>query len=609
MWAVCLAFASLAAAARTSEDGAENMNGKYTIANAGSPWPTDFRDYPGGVESFDYYHGPITSTYGQVWWGAHAGGDLPKEIVERFAGKVMAIVGVEMDQVRRKGDKDVDGSVLHQDVSVPINVAYNHHHSSVIVGTGSELKTMSPDEAKRRGLRGIKLSGGEVLAAVEHTPSVSGSCAPWSCPTSALFDDGNGGEYRKTYHGYAPPFAQLVESPSRAGGGAMQIDTWNRDSMNLSGSPFVPGPQPRGALAPRSGPDAVYSGLLECPLTTRVEVLPDAGSESFGAGKAPFGQGTGRFRYKPNCSTEQSFEPACHQWGYFKANRCAEAPRGDLITQRNPTCDIRTVRGGLHTCLHGWHLLDEDQALPWPDQPLRYYKKYRVYFTEYRPGYHKNIFRQDMGIGASDGSDVPQTVSPNGGAEYDVPQCAENRGGRITNTSCTHLLTGTWMPVTQNGSIQKAYEPGYFGCRPALQPAERANENENSAVFAAVPPPPPRPSGCAKVYLAAMHGHCHAPTCLRLDVFDNRTNELICSVKPVYGGRGGYVADRGRTFDEPGYIANPPCMFEVNSTHGLPPPLLMNGLTIRVEHVTNSTYGHHGEMALPQAMLAYNIYG
>jgi hypothetical protein len=56
------------------------------------------------------------------------------------------------------------------------------------------------------------------------------------------------------------------------------------------------------------------------------------------------------------------------------------------------------------------------------------------------------------------------------------------------------------------------------------------------------------------------------------------------------------------------YVANPPCMFEVSSTHGLPPPLLMNGVTIRVEHVTNSTYGHHGEMALPQAMLAYDIY-
>jgi hypothetical protein len=33
---------------------------------------------------------------------------------------------------------------------------------------------------------------------------------------------------------------------------------------------FVPGPVPRNSLAPTSGPDAIYSGLLECPLTTRV---------------------------------------------------------------------------------------------------------------------------------------------------------------------------------------------------------------------------------------------------------------------------------------------------------------------------------------------------
>jgi hypothetical protein len=358
------------------------MNGAYTIANSNSSWPTDFKAYPGGVESFDYYHGPITSTYGQVWWGAHPGGTLPPEIVKRFRGKVMAIVGVEMvsrsrgraphtarrqlsdgrrprmpqDQVRRKGDKDVDGSILQEDVSVPINVAYNHHHGSIIVGEGAELRTMSSDEAKLRGVRGIKLSSGDVMAAVEHTPSVSGA------PSSALFDDGNGGEYRKTYHGYAPPFAQLVESPSSAEGGAMQIDTWNRDKMNLTGSPFVPGPQPRSALAPTSGPDAIYSGLLECPLTTRVETIPDRGSESFGAGKKPFGQGSGYFKYKANCSTIKSVEPACHQWGQFKPNRCAFAPRGNLITQRNPTCDIRTVRGGLQTCLHGWHLLDEDQV-------------------------------------------------------------------------------------------------------------------------------------------------------------------------------------------------------------------------------------------------------
>lgn len=52
---------------------------------------------------------------------------LPDDLVKRFDGKGMAIMGYETDAVRKKGDKDVDGSILQEDVSVPINVAYNHH--------------------------------------------------------------------------------------------------------------------------------------------------------------------------------------------------------------------------------------------------------------------------------------------------------------------------------------------------------------------------------------------------------------------------------------------------------------------------------------------------
>eukprot|EP01051_Picozoa_sp_SAG22_P026688 SAG22_NODE_8548_length_646_cov_2.539305_1_plen_111_part_00 len=104
------------------------------------------------------------------------------------------------------------------------------------------------------------------------------------------------------------------------------------------------------------------------------------------------------------------------------------------------------------------------------------------------------------------------------------------------------------------------------------------------------------------------HHHCHAPTCLELTVWNNDTGDVICKVAPVYGGTNGYVADMNGTFDEPGYVANPPCMFGTNSSYNLPEPLLMNGVTLRVEHVTNNTYGHHGEMGLPQAMLAYDIY-
>ena len=49
----------------------------------------------------------------------------------------------------------------------------------------------------------------------------------------------------------------------------MQIDTWNRDKMDISGgSRFVPGPLPKHSLAPSR---SLYSGVLECPITDRVQ--------------------------------------------------------------------------------------------------------------------------------------------------------------------------------------------------------------------------------------------------------------------------------------------------------------------------------------------------
>jgi hypothetical protein len=101
-----------------------------------------------------------------------------------------------------------------------------------------------------------------------------------------------------------------------------RADTWNRDKMNLTGSPFVPGPHPRHSLAPTSGPDAIYSGryrcaacnfaglvgsthigrrvtydcialrcaaavvshragVFECPITSRIKKIFNPGSESF----------------------------------------------------------------------------------------------------------------------------------------------------------------------------------------------------------------------------------------------------------------------------------------------------------------------------------------
>ena len=75
------------------------------------------KSFDTSFESFDIYIGPINSTYGEVFWTGLPETKLPPEIVSRFAGKGMAVVGFESDQVRRGAGPN------GEDVSVPINVA------------------------------------------------------------------------------------------------------------------------------------------------------------------------------------------------------------------------------------------------------------------------------------------------------------------------------------------------------------------------------------------------------------------------------------------------------------------------------------------------------
>ena len=113
---------------------------------------------------------------------------------------------------------------------------------------------------------------------------------------STFMASANGGEYRKSYHGFAPGHAVVVDSPTelqatdrtKSNGATtshrrtrtcsqvtpMQIDTWNRDKMDIDGPlppRFVPGPLPRASEAPVN---PAYSGLLECPMTTRLSKAP-----------------------------------------------------------------------------------------------------------------------------------------------------------------------------------------------------------------------------------------------------------------------------------------------------------------------------------------------
>ena len=48
----------------------------------------------------------------------------------------------------------------------------------------------------------------------------------------------------------------------------------------------------------------------------------------------------------------------------------------------------------------------------------------------------------------------------------------------------------------------------------------------------------------------------HAPTCLRMEIWNNDTDTLLCRQEPVYGGTGKIDIN---DFDEPGYIGASEC--------------------------------------------------
>ena len=671
------------------------------------------QDYPGGAEFFDIYSPELSSLYSQVFWTGFEPVALPKEIVSRFDGKGMSIVGFELDQVR-----ELEGGGEER---VPINVAYNHHFESHMVGKKSKiekLKVSGPDDPRlSHMMHGYPEPWkGEAWVVTDLAPEND-------IPTSQSFGGANGGEVRKSFHGYPPGMAQIIDSPTAFQITPMQIDTWNRDHMNISGGPFVPGPQPRNSLAPQ-GPDALYSGLLECPVTTRVRKdvagdyslkmeesctaaiqgaeecfaaaakmgaqnsTTDSGSNDklpsgcsltvdengetsiyfnkaastvqcgksteaakkiwtgmasslitisvsldqttstatitmggpngkwFGAGfnatamkDAPWAiivDGTGKvterqladqspgkelpssvtvvkstlegetrtvvmtrpfkgeiFSFDPNqpelpfinavgtgpqlayhhAKTVSSLlllrvdSPTCIcaedplPFGSYKAgtltynptnqtgdvgvgsvgfnNRCAPQPRVDLLAYKNPTCDVRTYVGGQLSCHHMWSLLDADQTIPWPDQPLKYRLKFRFWFQEYIPASSGGDQASHASIVRGAGFDIG--AGPAGaGAEFDVPKCAEGVVG------CSRAPDGTWI-YTTHGLMK---------------------------------------GGAGK--LVAAHMHCHAPTCLSMSMTNNKTGEVICREVPIYGGTGKIDL---KSYDEPGFIAVPPCLF------------------------------------------------
>jgi hypothetical protein len=353
----------------------------------------------------------------------------------------------------------------------------------------------------------------------------------------------------------------------------MQIDTKNREQgkMDKPGDPFVPGIYPttahngKGIPAPRSGPDATYSGLLECPCTDRI-------TRTFDDTKA-FGDTTGQqihYQHGPEKkgvngtgivqNQTQAFSKTC---GVLSATGQMQ---GELLTQRNPTCDVRAYVGGLSCCTHQWFLLDKEQESP--EEVLEYRIKARFYFQEHDPDRHENIWRWGFATDAGSG-------------EYDVPQCPA--GTPVEN--CVHEIT-SHLQVKDFASGTS--DPGAQGSKCDLRNmwnglnAHCIGGNKTSVGF-------------KPVFVGA---HCHAPTCISQELYNSDTGELICRQEAAYGTLAAGATGELR-FDEKGYLAVPPCVW--GGEDGLQaPPLLAWDTNLTSIKRANSTYAHTGEMALWQ---------
>jgi len=249
--------------------------------------------------------------------------------------------------------------------------------------------------------------------------------------------------------------------------------------------------------------------------------------------------------------------PRMALWSMFgqRSQRTEAMRRLPLVTtahqtcwcKKNPTCDIRTYAGGQNVCFHMTALLDADQLIPWPDQPLTFYLKYRFWFQEYNASYHRNVNYNGQWMIASP-------------IEFDVPKCAEGILG------CSKLPDGTWIHTVT----------GTF------------SSNEHGL-------------------LVEGHFHCHAPTCLMFELYmcppgtpicNNTTGRLLCHQEPIYGGKG-LVEPK---FDEEGYFLLPPCKWG-SAEFGLEPPPDVTGQVLGMVKTSNATNGHTGEMVAGQVLI------
>ena len=241
---------------------------------------------------------------------------------------------------------------------------------------------------------------------------------------------------------------------------------------------------------------------------------------------------------------------------------CLDAPRSDMKSHgdgtgrnvENRACKMQTYNGGLRCCQHKYFLTDRSQDSKIPqDKVDKYFLKWRFYFQEYVPmnqttvashhHLHHWVFLIDANV-----NDY----------EEDSAHYGEKSIGRITAN-----LTVSTMGIEDT-------PPGYKTLSPIV-----------------------------------MTPHCHAPSCIREELWNTDTSPptLLCNVSVRYGDENN--GNTSSVFNEANYVAIPPCLW--GKQDGLLEPIKLTGDTkIMAVKYFNNTFRHFGQMAQWTGLLMYD---
>jgi len=242
---------------------------------------------------------------------------------------------------------------------------------------------------------------------------------------------------------------------------------------------------------------------------------------------------------------------------------CKPRPWSDLLAENNPVCEAMTYQGGLASCRG--YLLDSDQTVPVFEDEV--YFKFRFYFTDYYPSL-REIYH----------------------VEWAINGCNSGAGGGPNALACTSIEFDVVKGTNSSLGPDIAAYTSRFPVRGLLE--DQCSMDSIQCMDASLA------TNGIELILAA--SHCHAPNCLKQELYNADTGELLCMALPVHG-------QSSNVYDEQGYLFAPPCVWGREKDGFLPPPHLQLDANLTMIAYYNSTYTHTGQMGIWQMKAAFAL--